>query len=189
MNYLSILTLVVALVLGIMFFGLRKMVQLELEGRPYTVGLLHPACNAGGGGEKVLWSIVMGIVQYAESKGEQWDIVIYSGEKGVSKQEMILKAEEKFNLEGLGEAGKKIRLVYVADKKTLAPGRVLTVAVQVVQQVRYGWWCLLRQPVHLMIDTQGYPFSYPLFKLSGARVATYTHYPFISTDMIQQVYS
>lgn len=56
--------------------------------------------------------------------------------------------------------------------------------------MRYGWWCLLAQPAHLVIDTQGFPFAYPVFKVLGrAQVMTYTHYPFISRDMIEQVSS
>lgn len=35
----------------------------------------------------------------------------------------------------------------------------------------------------------GYAFTYPLFKyIGGCRVATYTHYPTISTDMLKHVY-
>ena len=36
----------------------------------------------------------------------------------------------------------------------------------------------------------GYAFTYPLFRwLSGAQVLSYTHYPIISTDMLQKVWS
>lgn len=35
----------------------------------------------------------------------------------------------------------------------------------------------------------GYAFTYPLFRyVGGCRVATYTHYPTISTDMLRHVY-
>ena len=39
-----------------------------------------------------------------------------------------------------------------------------------------------------MIDSMGYSFTYPLFRLvAGCRVACYIHYPTISTDMLQRV--
>lgn len=38
-----------------------------------------------------------------------------------------------------------------------------------------------------MIDTSGWAFMYPLLRLSGVRVACYTHYPTISTDMLKRV--
>lgn len=41
----------------------------------------------------------------------------------------------------------------------------------------------------IYIDTMGYAFTYSLFKyIGGCRVATYTHYPTISTDMLRHVY-
>ncbi len=40
-----------------------------------------------------------------------------------------------------------------------------------------------------MVDTSGWAFMYPLFRLAGCRVASYTHYPTISTDMLQRVTS
>lgn len=40
-----------------------------------------------------------------------------------------------------------------------------------------------------MVDTSGWAFMYPLFRLAGVKVASYTHYPTISTDMLQRVIS
>ena len=39
----------------------------------------------------------------------------------------------------------------------------------------------------VMVDTSGWAFMYPLLRLSGVRVACYTHYPTISTDMLRRV--
>jgi alpha-1,2-mannosyltransferase len=39
------------------------------------------------------------------------------------------------------------------------------------------------------VDTSGWAFTYPLARLAGARVAAYTHYPTMSTDMLQRVQS
>lgn len=41
-----------------------------------------------------------------------------------------------------------------------------------------------------MIDTMGYAFTYPIFKYIGqCKVACYTHYPTITSDMLKRVYS
>ena len=40
-----------------------------------------------------------------------------------------------------------------------------------------------------MIDSMGYSFTYPLFRLAGCRVGCYIHYPTISTDMLEKVQS
>lgn len=45
---------------------------------------------------------------------------------------MLAKAESKFNLEGLSQAVAHVRVVYVGDKTVLAPGRVLTILVQIL---------------------------------------------------------
>lgn len=43
--------------------------------------------------------------------------------------------------------------------------------------------------LQVVIDTSGWAFMYPLFRLAGVRVASYTHYPTISTDMLLRVTS
>lgn len=39
----------------------------------------------------------------------------------------------------------------------------------------------------VLLDTTGCPFSYPVARIAGARVAAYVHYPTISTDMLRRV--
>ena len=41
----------------------------------------------------------------------------------------------------------------------------------------------------VVVDTSGWAFTYPLYRLAGVKVASYTHYPVISTDMLQRVVS
>lgn len=41
----------------------------------------------------------------------------------------------------------------------------------------------------MFIDTTGWAFTYPLAKLAGCRVASYTHYPTVSTNMLGRVWS
>lgn len=65
-----ILIILVALLLGILKFcamvnkkisksRYRKIVSDDTKKDPYfTIGILHPFCNSGGGGERVLWSAV-----------------------------------------------------------------------------------------------------------------------------------
>ena len=51
--------------------------------------------------------------------------------------------------------------------------------------------CQLSWPstLQVFIDTTGWAFTYPLARLAGARVACYTHYPTVSTNMLQRVWS
>lgn len=41
--------------------------------------------------------------------------------------------------------------------------------------------------LQVFIDTSGWAFMYPLVRLAGVKVACYTHYPTISTNMLLRV--
>jgi hypothetical protein len=41
----------------------------------------------------------------------------------------------------------------------------------------------------ICIDTSGHAFTYPLAQLFGCKVICYTHYPTISSDMVERVSS
>ena len=41
--------------------------------------------------------------------------------------------------------------------------------------------------VQVFVETTGWAFAYPLVWLAGCRVASYTHYPTVSTNMLQRV--
>jgi alpha-1,2-mannosyltransferase len=60
-------------------------------------------------------------------------------------------------------------------------------------RIQHGLPYRAAQDLHIslqvMIDTSGWALIYPLLRLSGVRVACYTHYPTISTDMLQRVRS
>lgn len=43
--------------------------------------------------------------------------------------------------------------------------------------------------LQVFVDTTGWAFAYPLAKLAGCRVACYTHYPTVSTNMLGRVWS
>ena len=49
--------------------------------------------------------------------------------------------------------------------------------------------CAIWALSQVVIDTSGWAFTYPLYRLAGVKVASYTHYPVISTDMLQRVVS
>ena len=39
----------------------------------------------------------------------------------------------------------------------------------------------------MFVDTTGWAFTYPLARLAGCKVVAYTHYPMVSTNMLQRV--
>ena len=62
----------------------------------------------------------------------------------------------------------------------------LTILGQSLGSMVLGLESLLRRPPHVVVDTTGYAFTYPIFRwLGGCTVVSYTHYPTVSTDMLQ----
>jgi alpha-1,2-mannosyltransferase len=64
---------------------------LRLTRKSNTVGIFHPYCDAGGGGERVLFSIVNAILQ----KYPRLNIVIFTGDDS-SGQEILNRCLERF---------------------------------------------------------------------------------------------
>ncbi|KAI9303767.1 hypothetical protein BJ944DRAFT_231881 [Cunninghamella echinulata] len=62
---------------------------------PTFLGFFHPYCDAGGGGERVLWTAIRDVQR------EFSDIlcVIYTGDTGVTKEQIIHKVKMRFNIE------------------------------------------------------------------------------------------
>ena len=51
-----------------------------------------------------------------------------------------------------------------------------------------GWEALTAFVPDLYVDSMGYAFTLPVFRyLGGCKVASYVHYPTVSTDMLSAV--
>lgn len=54
-----------------------------------VVGFLHPFCNAGGGGERVLWAAI----RATQQRWPKAMCVVYTGDHNVAKDEMLERVE------------------------------------------------------------------------------------------------
>ncbi|XP_076277938.1 ALG11 alpha-1,2-mannosyltransferase isoform X3 [Lasioglossum baleicum] len=148
-----------------------------------VVGIFHPYCNSGGGGERVLWAAISAI----QTKYPDVHIVVYTGDLDADPEQIINKTETVFNF----KIERKIEFVYLHKRKwveaTMYP--YFTLLGQSLGSIWLGIEALNSYVPDIYIDTMGYAFTYPLFRyIGGCRVATYTHYPTISTDMLRHVY-
>ncbi|EEA27813.1 asparagine-linked glycosylation protein [Talaromyces marneffei ATCC 18224] len=145
------------------------------------IGFFHPFCNAGGGGERVLWAAV-------KATQERWPkavCAIYTGDYDVTKAAMLEKVETRFNIKLHAPT---VVLLYLSTRKY-------------VQSSMYPHFTLLGQSLgslivafdafnllvpDIFIDTIGYAFTIALSKYIFPSVPTgaYVHYPTISTDML-----
>ncbi|GAA6019262.1 hypothetical protein JCM10207_005057 [Rhodosporidiobolus poonsookiae] len=167
--------------------------------RTRVVGLFHPYCNAGGGGERVLWT-ALAAMQRTEPDAL---FVVYTGDAAtgdatsdkahgrMTKDAILERVSSRF---GLSLAPSTLHFVPLR-RRFLVEDRTwprFTLVGQSLGSVLLAYEGLAgREGVvpDVWIDTMGYAFAYPLIRtlLPGIPVGSYTHYPTISTDMLRRV--
>ncbi|GAA5867497.1 hypothetical protein JCM8547_007526 [Rhodosporidiobolus lusitaniae] len=170
---------------------------LPVEDTRRVIGFFHPYCNAGGGGERVLWTALAAMQKDEETKDAVF--VVYTGDVGergekgqMSKEGILARVLARFDID--------------LDLRTLhfvpLPSRYLvhdstwprfTLIGQSLGSVVLAWEGLAGREEGVVpdywIDTMGYAFAYPLIKYlcPGVPMGSYTHYPTISTDMLRRI--
>lgn len=150
------------------------------------VGIFHPYCNAGGGGERVLWCAVRALQQ---KYGSKIHIKIYTGDTNVSSEQILRNVTKTFNFI-LDESN--IDFVFLRKRYWVEAERYphFTLLGQSLGSMVLGLEALLQYQPDVFIDTMGYAFTYPIFRFIGdCKVGSYTHYPVVSTDMLRRVKS
>ncbi|KAJ2005014.1 asparagine-linked glycosylation protein [Coemansia thaxteri] len=151
---------------------------------PYYAGFFHPYPNIGGGGERVLWSMIKAI----QDKYPFIVCVIYSGDN-VTRDELLRNVEAKFGLSINPDT------IYVVDLswRWLIDRKFprFTLLVQSLGSVLLAGQAINRFRPDIFIESVGFAFTYPLVRLLTARIpiVAYTHYPTISSDMQTMVSS
>lgn len=149
-------------------------------------GFFHPFCNAGGGGERVLWQAVeQTLAQDAQNR-----VVVYSADADVSEGMILLNVKKRFDIE-LDRTRLKIaflgrgRLVLAETWPFLTLlGQAMGSILLVIEALRLP---KVRRP-DVFIDTMGYPFTYPVVSCwLGIPIVAYVHYPVVSSDMLRKL--
>ena len=165
-----------------------------------TISFVHPFCSDCGGGEKVLWRMITSLINYyntpknREMNLPKLKINIISGRKD-DKQVLfnILKTRfgidlNKQNIINTKKLVLEIELISMKSGYMLRPKNFLTMLIQILGQFYFAMEIITKVYSDVYCDTTGLPFTYFILKYLGhAKVTTYTHYPFISRDMIYQV--
>ena len=153
--------------------------------RTFVVGFFHPYCNAGGGGERVLWHAVDAL----QKRYDFVHIVVYTGDVGATEDQILDRVVERFDIQ---LSRQRVHFVYLRSRRLVEAScwPRLTILFQSLGSCVLGLEALFAFVPHLYIDSMGYAFTVPLFKyIGGCRTASYVHYPTVSTDMIQLVES
>uniref|UniRef100_T1J3V9 GDP-Man:Man(3)GlcNAc(2)-PP-Dol alpha-1,2-mannosyltransferase n=1 Tax=Strigamia maritima TaxID=126957 RepID=T1J3V9_STRMM len=147
-----------------------------------SIGFFHPYCNAGGGGERVLWCAVKAI----QEKYPQVRCIIYTGDNDASPDEILKKAKQRFNI----SIDQPVEFIYLKWRRAVESDLYphCTLLAQSLASMVLGFEALLKFVPTVYLDTMGYAFTIPIFKYLGScRVGCYVHYPTISTDMLATV--
>ncbi|KAI0088613.1 mannosyltransferase [Irpex rosettiformis] len=151
------------------------------------VGFFHPYCNAGGGGERVLWTAVA-LFQRTEP-----DVisVVYTGDTDATKEEIIRKVKSRFDIE-LDPTS--LHFIFLHKRNLVADTTWprFTLLGQSTGSMILAWEAMSVLIPDLYIedalDTMGYAFTFHVVKLlGGIPIGAYVHYPTISTDMLARV--
>ena len=174
--FLTVLVLCAALL------RLRQFCRKSSTSGGVVLGFFHPYCNSGGGGERVLWCAIKAL----EAEKESLRVVIYTGDVA-SAEEIIGKVKSRF---GIDLAGMPIEFVRLKLRHWVEAKRYprLTLIGQSLGSMVLAFEALSKRIPDVFVDTTGYAFTFPVaYFLAGSTVATYTHYPTISTDMLSVV--
>ncbi|KAJ3293134.1 asparagine-linked glycosylation protein [Rhizoclosmatium sp. JEL0117] len=162
---------------------LAKGVGLHLLGKPGEKGK-SVLDDAGGGGERVLWVLIAGLLKASDYS--QYKITIYCKE-GAEKEKVLAKVQDQFNVAFTESEQKRIHLVGLKHWGLLEAKRYprLTLIAQSLGSALVALEALMLETPEVFVDTIGFAFTFPIAKLFGCKkVIAYVHYPTISSDMI-----
>ncbi|QLL31462.1 hypothetical protein HG536_0B03250 [Torulaspora globosa] len=146
-------------------------------------GFFHPYCNAGGGGEKVLWKAVESTL----SKSSGNVALIYTGDIFATQEQILNSVSQRFDYELDRD---RVVFIYLKNRR-LVDSKTwprFTLLGQAIGSIFLTLEALYKCPPDVWCDTMGYPFGYPFVHyFSHIPIVTYTHYPVISSDMLQKL--
>lgn len=161
--------------------------KLEISGDHHNkktlYGFFHPYCNAFGGGEKVLWKAVETTLDHDLNNVA----IVYTGDVEASPKQILDSVMLKFDYK-LDTS----RIVFIYLKKRWLVDsntwKHFTLVGQAFGSVVLTIEAILKCPPDIWCDTMGYPFGYPwVAHLLRIPIVTYTHFPVISTDMLDKL--
>ncbi|KAF1820360.1 glycosyltransferase family 4 protein [Dissoconium aciculare CBS 342.82] len=149
-----------------------------------VIAFFHPFCNAGGGGERVLFAAILATQhQYPRAL-----CVVYTGDHDASRDQILLNARNRFNID-LNPA--RVVFLYLTTREFVLANKwpYFTLLGQSFGSLILGWDALNLLAPDIYVDTMGYAFTLALCKWLFPRIPTaaYVHYPTISTDMLQSL--
>ena len=150
-----------------------------------VVGFFHPYCNAGGGGERVLFAAIEATQHHYPNAL----CVVYTGDHDASKEQILTNVKNRFNIDLKPST---VEFLYLSTREYVHASKWphFTLLGQSVGSLILGWEAFNLIVPDVLVDTMGYAFVLALCKWLFPRVPTgaYVHYPTISTDMLSSLH-
>ncbi|CAE7642624.1 alg11, partial [Symbiodinium sp. KB8] len=160
------------------------------------------------GGERVLWVALAALE--ASALAPNLHVKVYTGDDATSEA-ILQRAKDRFNVDLLSARRMHLSFERIVSRSLLgaiaSAGKAptgkpqhpptpaeasmyprFTMLGQSLGSMAVAVECLLRFCPDVLLDTTGFAFTYPIARLAGCTVATYTHYPTITKDMLQRVH-
>jgi alpha-1,2-mannosyltransferase len=119
-----------------------------------VIGFFHPFCNAGGGGERVLFAAILATQQrYPNSL-----CVVYTGDHDASKDQIIANVRNRFNIH-LNPA--RVCFLYLSTREYVLPSTwpQFTLLGQSLGSILVAWDAFTLLAPDIFVDTMGYAFT------------------------------
>ncbi|KAF2872678.1 alpha-1,2-mannosyltransferase ALG11 [Massariosphaeria phaeospora] len=147
-------------------------------------GFFHPFCNAGGGGERVLWAAI----RATQKRWPDAVCVVYTGDHDVDKAAILKRVKDRFNIHLHPPT---VHFLYLTTRHYVLSSTWprFTLLGQSLGSLILAYDAFSLLVPDIFIDTMGYAFAVALSTLFFPSVPTaaYVHYPTISTDMLQSL--
>ncbi|GMM34951.1 alpha-1,2-mannosyltransferase [Saccharomycopsis crataegensis] len=166
------------------FFGEMSARRVDDDDRKLIFGFFHPYCNAGGGGERVLWQAVYQTLKLSS----RHIAVIYTADtKDATPEEIIANVSKRFNLK---LQTSRVVFIYLNNRRFVDGNywKRFTLLGQALGSIILSLEACLALPPDVWVDTMGYPFAYPIISyLLKIPILSYTHFPVIQSDMLHKL--
>lgn len=164
------------------------------------VGFFHPFCNAGGGGERVLWAAI----RATQLRWPEAVCVVYTGDHDVNKDQIIKRVQVCYTYFAHSTTTNNIQdrfnitlhpptlhFLYLSTRHWVLPQTWphFTLLGQSLGSIVLALEAFTLLVPDIFVDTMGFAFTLWLCKFLFPSVPTgaYVHYPTISTDMLQSL--
>lgn len=148
------------------------------------VGFLHPFCNAGGGGERVLWAAI----KATQKRWPRAICVVYTGDHDATKSTILERVKHRFNIQ-LHPPTVVFMYLRTRDWILSTTWPHFTLLGQSLGSLIMAYDAFSLVVPDIFIDTMGYSFTLALSNYLFPKIPTgaYVHYPTISTDMLSSL--